>query len=130
MLPEIYKRLGIDISITPLLGKRAQFEAKTGLKHGETMRIFSYGTETPSTARVPTPYYYLETMVFIRKDSKKKIEFVEDLKKYHIVKVRGVKYTNNITKGMKFAEDMDRLVSAGLADVALTNRIDGLVHSV
>ncbi|KZN34011.1 hypothetical protein N480_22740 [Pseudoalteromonas luteoviolacea S2607] len=134
VLPEIYKRLDIDITITPLPGKRAQFEAKTGLKHGEIMRIFSYGAETPSTVRVPTPYYYLETMAFIRKDSKIKIESVEDLKKYHIVKVRGVKHTNNITKGMKFVEDMDttkqilRLVSAGLADVALTNRVDGLVH--
>ncbi|MCF2857744.1 transporter substrate-binding domain-containing protein [Pseudoalteromonas sp. SMS1] len=134
VLPEIYKRLDIDIKITPLPGKRAQFEASTGLKHGEIMRIFSYGEETPSTIRVPTPYYYLETMAFVRKDSGVKIDSVDALRNYHIVKVRGVKHTNNITKGMKYVEDMDttkqilRLVSAGLADVALTNRIDGLVQ--
>ncbi|WP_249351796.1 substrate-binding periplasmic protein [Pseudoalteromonas citrea] len=133
MLPEIYNRLGIKVIISPLPGKRAQQEAQSGLKDGEVMRIYSYGTETPSTIRIPTPYYQLETMAFIRADSNIKINTIKDLKQYQIVKVRGVKHTNNITKGMTNVKDLDtttqmlRLVSAGLADVALTNTVDGLV---
>ena len=133
VLPEIYNRLGIKVTISPLPGKRAQQEAQSGLKDGEVMRIYSYGTETPSTIRIPTPYYQLETMAFIRADSNIKINTIKDLKKYQIVKVRGVKHTNNITKGMTNVKDLDtttqmlRLVSAGLADVALTNTVDGLV---
>ncbi|ESP92425.1 MULTISPECIES: substrate-binding periplasmic protein [Pseudoalteromonas] len=134
VLTEVYKQLNIKITITPLPGKRAQFRAKTGLSNGEIMRIFSYGIETPTTIRVPTPYYYLETAAFVRKDSKIDIKTAKDLQKHHIVKVRGVKHTNNITQGMKHVEDMDttaqilKLVSKGLADVALTNRMDGLIH--
>ncbi|RJE71003.1 hypothetical protein BGP78_21205 [Pseudoalteromonas sp. MSK9-3] len=133
VLPEIYNRLGIKVTISPLPGKRAQQEAQSGLKDGEVMRIYSYGTETPSTIRIPTPYYHLETMAFIRADSNIKINTIKDLKQYQIVKVRGVKHTNNITKGMTNVKDLDtttqmlRLVSAGLADVALTNTVDGLV---
>ena len=133
VLPEIYNRLGIKVTISPLPGKRAQQEAQSGLKDGEVMRIYSYGTETPSTIRIPTPYYQLETMAFIRADSNIKINTIKDLKQYQIVKVRGVKHTNNITKGMTNVKDLDtttqmlRLVSAGLADVALTNTVDGLV---
>ncbi|AOT10832.1 substrate-binding periplasmic protein [Pseudoalteromonas luteoviolacea] len=134
VLTEVYKQLDINITITPLPGKRAQFEAKTGMKNGEIMRIFSYGEETPTTIRVPTPYYYLETTAFVRKDSNINIRTAADLQQYHIVKVRGVKHTNNITKGLKHVEDMDttaqalKLVSKGLADVALTNKTDGLIY--
>ncbi|KZN45025.1 substrate-binding periplasmic protein [Pseudoalteromonas luteoviolacea] len=134
VLTEVYKQLNIQITITPLPGKRAQFEAQTGLKHGEIMRIFSYGDETPTTIRVPTPYYSLETAVFVRTDSNVNIKTAADLHKYHIVKVRGVKHTNNITQGMKHVEDMDtteqilKLVSKGLADVALTNKMDGVMY--
>ncbi|MBE0370794.1 substrate-binding periplasmic protein [Pseudoalteromonas aurantia] len=133
ILSEVYNELGIKITISPLPGKRAQHEARTGLKDGEIMRIYSYGKETPSTIRVPTPYYYLETMAFVRINSNIDIKTPKDLNQYRIVKVRGVKHTQNITKGMPHVTDMNstkqlmRLVSAGLADVALTNTLDGLV---
>ncbi|WP_440053316.1 substrate-binding periplasmic protein [Pseudoalteromonas sp. T1lg65] len=133
VLPEIYQKLNVSIVITPYPGKRAQQLVRNGKKHGEIMRIFSYGNENPHTVRVPTPYYKLETMAFIRNDGEVNIESVQDLSRYRIAKVRGVKHTNNITQGMPRVEDTDttvqalNLVSKGLADVALTNRIDGLV---
>jgi len=133
VLPKIYDNLGIDIKIVPLPGKRAQFEATTGISDGEIMRIFSYGEENPTTHRVPTPYYYLETMAFIKKDSGVKIRDRQDLSKYRIAKVRGVKHTNNITKGLTQVSDFNTtkqimmFVALGRADVALTNKIDGLM---
>ncbi|QPB83811.1 transporter substrate-binding domain-containing protein [Pseudoalteromonas rubra] len=133
VLPEIYQKLNVSIVITPYPGKRAQQLVRSGKRHGEIMRIFSYGNENPHTIRVPTPYYMLETMAFIRNDGKVNIQSEQDLRQYRIAKVRGVKHTNNITEGMPRVEDTDttiqalNLVSKGLADVALTNRIDGLV---
>ncbi|BBN81602.1 hypothetical protein PA25_15870 [Pseudoalteromonas sp. A25] len=133
VMTEVYRQLGLNIVITPLPGKRAQYVTASGLNDGEIMRIYSYGDETPVTMRVPTPYYYLETMVFTKKGSGIIINNAADLAKYHIVKVRGVKHTENITRGLKNVTDTDntaqmfKLVAAGLADVAITNRVDGLI---
>ncbi|MCO7187157.1 MULTISPECIES: transporter substrate-binding domain-containing protein [unclassified Pseudoalteromonas] len=133
VLPEIYRQLNVTIVVTPYPGKRAQQLVRSGKRHGEIMRIYSYGDENPNTIRVPTPYYTLETMAFVRSDSHVDIQNEQDLSNYRIAKVRGVKHTNNITKGMSEVEDTDttiqalNLVSKGLADIALTNRIDGLV---
>jgi len=133
VLPQIYKKLGIDITITPLPGKRAEFEATSGKSDGEIMRIFSYGIENQSTIRVPTPYYHLETMAFIKKGSDVKISNRKDLSRYTIAKVRGVKHTDNITKGLCNVYDLNTtkqvmmFVEKGRTDVALTNTIDGLM---
>ncbi|NOU49113.1 transporter substrate-binding domain-containing protein [Pseudoalteromonas sp. JBTF-M23] len=133
VLTEVYQQLGINIVITPLPGKRAQHTTAKGSNDGEIMRIYSYGYETHSTTRVPTPYYFLETMVFTKKGSSIKINNPSDLAKYQVVKVRGVKHTENITRGFENVTDTDntaqmfKLVQAGLADIAITNRMDGLV---
>jgi len=133
VLPQVYKSLGIDITIVPMPGKRAQYEATSGNIDGEIMRIFTYGLENPTTHRVPTPYYYLETMAFIKKGSGVKISNKNDLSRYVIAKVRGVKHTNNITKGLTNTYDLNttkqlmRFVATGRADVALTNTVDGLM---
>ncbi len=133
VLPQVYESLDIDITITPLPGKRAQYEATSGRSDGEIMRIFTYGLENPTTHRVPTPYYYLETMAFIKKGSGVKIINESDLSKYAIAKVRGVKHTNNITDGLTNISNLNttkqvmRFVEKGRADVALTNTVDGLM---
>lgn len=131
VLPEIYKNLAIDIDITPLPGERAQLEANLGKLDGETMRIWTYGDENSQSIRVPTPYYYLETMPFILKDSNIVIREKSDLKNYKIGKVRGVKHTNNITQGlndvyvMNSTENMFKMLLKGKVDVVLTNTLDG-----
>lgn len=133
IIPEIYKKLGIETTIQAVPGIRAQKLATSGEKDGEIMRIFTYGIENTTTIRVPTPYYQLETMAFVKKDSGIVIKSKEDLKKYKLVKVRGVKHTNNITKGianvhdMNSTESMMKYLLAGRADVALTNTVDGIL---
>jgi ABC-type amino acid transport substrate-binding protein len=131
VLPQIYQNLGIDIDIVPLPAKRAQFEANVGTKDGEILRIWTYGEENKKSIRVPTPYYYLETMPFIRKDSNINILEREDLENYRLAKVRGVKHTNNITVGflevydMNSTENMFKMLHRGVVDVVLTNTLDG-----
>lgn len=133
ILYAIYQKLGLDIVIHPLPGKRAQLEVKNGTADGEIMRIWTYGQETPSSIRVPTPYYYLETTAFVKKNSGIIISSRDDLKKYRLAKVLGVKHTNNITEGMTnvydlaSTENMMNFLLSGRADVALTNTIDGLL---
>lgn len=132
VLPEIYRKLGLEITITPEPAPRAQRDVVSGVKDGEILRIWTYGIQNPTTIRVPVPYYYLETMAFVRKDSGIVIRRPEDLRKYRIVKVRGVKHTDVITAGLPqvfeigSTEQMMRFLQAGRADVALTNTIDGV----
>ena len=133
VLPQIYDKLDLSITITPLPGKRAQFEVTSGSRDGEIMRIYSYGEENNTVIRVPTAYYYLETMAFVRKGSGVVINSKEDLLNYKVVKVRGVKHTNNITKGHESVVDLNntrqimQFLAAGRANVALTNTVDGLM---
>ncbi|WP_065188273.1 substrate-binding periplasmic protein [Shewanella woodyi] len=133
VLPHFYKKLGHSITITPLPGKRASTTVSVGEKDGEIMRIFTYGMEHPNTLRIPTPYYSLQTMAFYKKSSGVVINRKEDLQHYKLVKVRGVKHTNNITQGMPFVHDVDStvammdLLELGRVQVALTNTIDGLL---
>lgn len=131
ILPQIYQNIGINITINPLPAKRSQYLANSGINDGEIMRIWTYGNENPNTIRVPTPYYYLETMPFVHKNSNIVISHKQDLTKYRLTKVRGVKHTNNITQGMSNiyemsnTEKMFKLLLSGRVDVALTNSIDG-----
>lgn len=132
VLPEVYKKLGIDITITAMPGKRAILETVSGRKDGEIMRIWSYGNEHPETIRVPTPYYQLETMAFFKEGSNVAVKSVKDLARYSVLKVRGVKHTNNITSGLTNVYDYDdtqsmlRALSTGRDGVALTHTADGL----
>ena len=132
ILPKIYKKLGIDISITPMPGKRAVLETINGRMDGEIMRIESYGIEYEEVLRIPTPYYYLETMAFFKRGSGIVITSAEDLAKYSVLRVRGVKHTNNITAGLVKVYDYDDTKSMLNAlnkyrdNVALTHTEDGL----
>ena len=132
VITEVYNKLGITITIQPLPANLAQTGAESGRKDGEIMRIWTYGDENLSVIRVPTPYYSFKTTAFIRKGSNLTINSKEDLKGLRLVKVTGVKHTNNITAGMANVydiyntESMMKYLTAGRADVALTAAIDGL----
>lgn len=131
--PKIFDRLDIAITITPVPAKRAEYEATRGLSDGEIMRIFSYGNDNPDVIRVPTSYYSLKTMIFIRKHSNISINSQQDLSNYKIARVRGVKHTDNVTQGLSNIVDLNstkqiiRFLDKGRADLALTNGIDGLM---
>jgi hypothetical protein len=133
VLPKIYERLNLKIQIHPRPGERAQKEAVTGMKDGEIMRIWSYGESNPTMIRVPTAYYFLETMAFIKKGRAINLSGKEDLKRYRLVKVRGVMHTDAITNGMPMVHtingtaQMMRFLEKDRADVALTNTMDGIL---
>lgn len=131
VLPQIYRNVGITINIQPLPGKRAQYVANSGVLDGEIMRIWSYGKDNLNTVRVPTPYYYLETMPFVLNSTNIKVHSIEELSNLRLTKVRGVKHTNIITRDVdelydvSSTEDMFKLLLGKKVDVALTNTLDG-----
>ena len=133
ILPLIYQRIDLDIQITAMPASRAEVAAKKGVVDGEIMRIWDYGIDNPELIRVPTPYYFAETMPFVLKNSGIVIKSKADLAQYRIAKVRGVKHTHNMTQGLRFVfesknpKNMFKLLRAGEVDVVLTNTLDGLM---
>lgn len=132
LLKEVYKQLDIDIEVVALPGLRALQEASSGLKDGETLRVYSVGENYPSLLRVPTPLSSLETTAFAKTTKNIVINNEEDLKKHEIAIVRGVVHTTEITENISSkhfldnTETMFRFLNAGRADIALANRIDGI----
>jgi polar amino acid transport system substrate-binding protein len=131
VLPQIYQKIGKKITIHPLPANRAQYEANEGIKAGEALRIYTYGDENKNQIRVPTPYYSLDTAVFSLKKNQITINDKNDLAKYKIGKIIGVKHTNNITRGLQKvynSKSTDRLFQQlliGNIDIALTNFSNG-----
>ena len=131
VLPQIYQKIDKKIKITPLPANRAQYEANAGIKAGETLRIYSYGIENKDQIRVPTPYYYLYTSVFALTSKQIIVTEKDDLKKYKVGKVSGVKHTANITKGLdkvynsNSTDSLFQQLLLGNIDIALTNLSDG-----
>jgi ABC-type amino acid transport substrate-binding protein len=134
VLEEVYKKLGYQIEVASYPARRAQVEAANGMVDGEVMRIWSYGEQNPQLIRVPTPYYSLNTTAFFNKESQLTVTSLSDLSSYKIVVVRGVKHTADVTDGLVDVEHLsssDKLmhfVLRGRADLALTNKMDGLLN--
>ena len=132
VMRKVYEKLGLSISIEPLPGKRAIAETISGRKHGEIMRIWTYGEEHKEVIRVPTPYYQLETMVFYKVGDDIDVKQRQDLKNYAVLKVRGVKHTNNITSGLEDVYDYDttelmlKALRNNTGTLALTHTADGI----
>lgn len=129
---EIYRRAGIEITITPMPSKRALLESSEGIKDGETMRIGSVGIKYPTLIRVPTPISSIRTQAFAKKGSGFTLKDSNDLKKYDIVILRGGQHTTDITRGLKNVQEISKLsllmrfVQEGRADIALSGRLTGL----
>lgn len=132
ILTDVYRRAGLEMKVTRMPGQRAIREATSGRVDGEIMRIWSYGIEHPELVRVPTSYYFLETMAFFKEGSGVEVNSVEDLADYSVLKVRGVKHTNAITKGLTKVYNYDNTkamlnaLDKDRTNVAVTHRGDGL----
>lgn len=133
VIPQIYSNIGYEISVTSGPANSIENKLALGFLDGEILRIFDYGEGNENVVRVPTPYYQLETMPFIRKDSGVEVNTIEDLKKYRIGVVKGVKHTQKVTEGhpkvvmLSKTTQLLKLLEKGKVDVVLTNTIDGIL---
>lgn len=128
----IFDRIAVPLEVLACPGLRGNKINVAKDVDGEMMRIYNYGSMNPGLTRVPTPYYALETTVFVRRGTDVVVNSTKDLQKYKIVIVRGVQHTTDITNGLPNVEvvngskEMMAFLAAGRADIALANRIDGL----
>lgn len=133
VLPQLYSKLGITLTIEALPAKRAEYYASAGHCDGEIMRIFDHGVNNSNIIRVPTPYYKLETMVFTKVGSNININNIDDLQHYKIAIVRGVKHLEKITQALtnviklNSTQQMMKFLNSNRADIAITNTTDGLL---
>ncbi len=132
LLTEIYKRAGIDMTITALPGKRALQQASSGAMDGETLRVYGLGERVTSLIRVPTALSKLQTVGFALDGADITLSNREDLKNYKSAIAAGVLHTIAITEGIDTVttvngpEAMYKLVEAGRVDLALTSYLDGM----
>jgi len=133
VLEHVYQKIGHSIVIQSAPAKRAEFSAMSGRTDGEVMRVWDYGVNKTELIRVPTPYSALKTMVFTRTDNNISIKSVADLKDFHIAKIRGIKHTDSVTKGIEGVYEFEnttqmmRFLLSGRADVALTSLNGGML---
>lgn len=132
VLPQIYEKLGLEIIVHYLPAKRAEFEANSGRRDGESARIWEYGEGLTELIRVPTPYYAFESVAFVRKNSGVTITSVEDLAKYRLAIIRGIKYSQKATQKLPNVdvvnnpEVMMQLLHNGRVDAAITTIQSGM----
>lgn len=131
VMTEVYRQLGHQIHITPMPAKRAQRQAVSGIEDGEIMRVYFYGDQNPQMIRIPIPIHSVATTGFIRKDKEIIVKSREDLKKYRVAKVRGIKHTDLIARDLTKIHESNSIVYmmnalvADHIDVALTTLVDG-----
>jgi hypothetical protein len=131
ILYEVYRRAGMSIIVHSLPGKRAAYEAATGSKDGEMLRIESYGIGRDSLIRIPIPVAYIYTQAFaLRGFSFKENEFST----YKTAIVRGVQHTYDITRGSEKVFELTspsslmQFLELGRADIVLSTHVNGLYH--
>lgn len=134
ILEEVYKRANIPVEFVDLPGQRALELSSTGLIDGETIRIFELDTMYPTLVRVPTPYYYPETVVFTKKQDFE-VSGWESIINYKIGIVRGMKYYEIQLKDAKNVEkvnDVEKLMQMldlERIDVVVETDINGLYQA-
>lgn len=121
ILDAIYQRLDVPVRFVELPGQRALELSSTGAMYGEVIRIFELETMYPSLVRVPTPYYFPETVVFSKKYDFEVSRWTS-LLDYRVGIARGMKYYEIQLEGAEHLEkvnDVDILMQ--MLDL---NRVD------
>jgi polar amino acid transport system substrate-binding protein len=133
LLVDIYKRAGMEVSVEAVPADRAYYLALKDNVDGEVGRTFSYSKRIPTLIRVPTSFTTLDTTAFALKKRNIHVKSKADLSKYHIAMIRGVQHTLDATAGLSNIEILNNLeslmlfINAGRADIALTDKLTGLI---
>ena len=92
--------LNINVDIRAFPPARATTENVSARVAGEIERIYSYGVKYPTLVRVTPSYYSQTSVVYAQKSRQLNISSKEDLKKYRVGVVRGVKHTDDLVEGL------------------------------
>ena len=126
VLIEAYRRLGVTIKLVPMPGARALRLAASGRYDGELARIGGLENTYPDLLRVPTPVNHLEGFALTRRQGLE-ILHVGDLTALKIGVRRGIKFTDELTRGMDVipVNQNDQLI-----DILNRGRVDAVVMAL
>lgn len=126
VISEAYEELGIDIMIKYLPGNRALFLSNKGEADGELVRINGIEKRYKNLLMIPIPIYIMEGLAITKVPEIK--NWSPENKGLKIARVRGILWSEKITKGMNAIvfNDYDTLfkvMSFRAIDIALVARL-------
>jgi len=127
---EAYKRLGFEIEIMPLPGKRTLAISNSGQVDGELFRLKGINKKWPNLIPVSVPINFMEGVV-ITKGMSFNVGRWESLRPYKIGIRRGIRFTETGTKGMsrEIADSnasLFKMLEYGRVETIVVTRSNGL----
>ena len=132
IIETVYQQMGIEVNMLAQPASRSERSLNMGMLDGEVMRIYAYGEMNHNVIRVPTSYYTVETVAFIKKDRGITSITTDNLHLFSVARVRGIKHTQMVSKDLRNVAELTsshqliRFVHLGRSDIALTSRAEGL----
>lgn len=130
VLREAYAKLGIDIQVRKLPGKRALMMSKHGLSDGELIRIKGTDERHPNLLYIPIPLIYFEGVAFSTNSITLKSPGWKGVKPYRLGVLRGVQFSEKPTREMNRVQvdqlpELFKMLLSSRIDLAIYDRLDG-----
>lgn len=129
VIVEAYSRIGYDVEIHYLPGKRALIQSSSGELDGESNRVEAIANKYPTLIKVPSSFDDVVATAFYV-DDKVILNSKDDLADYQIGILRGVLFSEKLTKGYQrhYANSVKSLFNMLVqkrVDVILFTRLSG-----
>lgn len=131
VLKEAYRRIGIKIIVKQYPAERAVRMADSGEADGDTNRLAGINKEYTNLIMISPPVGFDEGVVFT-KDKVFPVNGWESLKPYKVGILRGNKFAERGTEGMRSfsantIEQLFEMLDAGRTDLVVIVRLNGLI---
>ena len=123
---EVYRRAGVEMTITQIPAKRAAYMLDNGEFDGVVGRVSSFGQNRPDLIRIEPPINTIVTTAFFVQGRGHRIASRADLKDKSVAVVRGIAHAQRATASV--ADVMEVANPEQLFLMLSTNRVDVAVH--
>jgi hypothetical protein len=128
VMTEFYRRLGHEMKLIPLPGKRSIVEANKGNVDGELIRIKLSEKLLPNLTRIPTSIDSIRVVAITRPDGAE-INSLADLAGRKIGAIHGLQLTDRIVQGLPHQsvdsiDSLFKILVVGRVDVILFPELD------
>lgn len=135
IIKKAYEMLGHEIEIVRLPPKRALNNASVGIYDGDVQRIYSVGHTYPNLIRIEPSINYIYGTGFVLKDSKVDVTTWEDLKKYRVGVILGIRFAeiNAPKKNSFYYYSYTKLTAAlneGKVDIGIYPQSNGIYQTL
>lgn len=127
VLSEVYRQAGIPLVFVTMPGLRASSEANMGRIDGEVARVASYGTQHPNLIRITPSINTLKISAYFKKNLSPNIKTTEDLKKYSIGYVSGLKSSSELVghlpkaNAIRSSKALVQMLNSGRIEIIVNN---------